>query len=135
MDEEKQGFMKQQQLTVDEVVEEYVGPFGFSQIIQVILVSLARIFDSQATLVTIFTDAQPQSWRCIGVDCGSGGGGGSVCGLRPGSWEWSGGNSSSTIAEWGLVCDRRFLAALPTSVYFLGSLIGRPHSLSLSLSV
>ncbi|PIN19426.1 Synaptic vesicle transporter SVOP and related transporters (major facilitator superfamily) [Handroanthus impetiginosus] len=133
MDEEKQGLVNKLgnklQLTVDEVVEEYVGSFGFSQLLQVFLVSLAWIFDSHSTLVTIFTDAQPESWRCISHECGGAGGGGggaaaSVCGLKPGTWEWSGGNTSSTIAEWGLVCDRRFLAALPASVYFLGSLIG-----------
>ncbi|KAG8378641.1 hypothetical protein BUALT_Bualt07G0006500 [Buddleja alternifolia] len=131
MDEEKQGFVKKTknnlQLTVDEVLEEYVGSFGFSQLLQVFFVSLARIFDSQSTLVTIFTDAQPESWRCIGPECGATatvGGGGSVCGLKAGSWEWSGGNRSSTVAEWGLICDQRFLAALPTSLYFLGSLIG-----------
>ncbi|KAK4394919.1 Organic cation/carnitine transporter 1 [Sesamum angolense] len=138
MDEERRGLVKKQspvgnklQLTVDEVVEEYVGSFGFSQLLQVFLVSLAWIFDAHSTLVTIFTDAQPESWRCIAPDCGgtsgqSGGGGGdaSVCRLKPGTWEWSDGNASSIIAEWGLVCDRRFLAALPASVYFLGSLIG-----------
>ncbi|GFP88494.1 organic cation/carnitine transporter 1 [Phtheirospermum japonicum] len=132
MDDEHQVLVKKPspvetklQLTVDEVVEEYVGPFGFSQLLQVLLVSLARIFDSQCTLVTIFTDAQPESWRCVGPECGGAGGGNaaSVCGLKPGTWEWSGGNTSSTIAEWGLVCDRRFLAALPTSVYFLGSAV------------
>ncbi|EYU22280.1 hypothetical protein ABFS82_09G004300 [Erythranthe guttata] len=126
MDEEKQELVgKKLQLTVDEVLEGYVGSFGFSQLIQVLLVSLARIFDSQSTLVTIFTDAQPKSWRCVSPECGGAATvGGSVCGLKAGTWEWSGENSSSTIAEWGLVCDRRFLAALPTSVYFLGSLIG-----------
>lgn len=136
MDEEKHQLVRKTnavgnklQLTVDEVVEEYVGSFGFSQLVQVTLVSLARIFDSHCTLVTIFTDAQPQSWRCIGQECGGAGGGtaASVCGLKPGTWEWSGGNTSSTIAEWGLVCDNRFLAALPASVYFLGSLIGFLH--------
>lgn len=49
----------------------------------------------------------------------------SVCGLKTGSWEWVGGNTSSTIAEWGLICDRKFLAAIPASLYFLGSLIGK----------
>ncbi|KAL6524589.1 hypothetical protein OROHE_016260 [Orobanche hederae] len=134
MDEEHQVLVKMPSptenklhLTVDEVVEEYVGSFGFSQLLQVFLVSLARIFDSHSTLLAIFTDAQPESWRCIGSECGGAAGGGngaSVCGLKPGTWEWSGGSTSSTVAEWGLVCDRRFLAALPTSVYFLGSLIG-----------
>lgn len=127
MDEERQGLVgKKLELTVDEVVEEYVGSFGFSQLLQVILVSLAWIFEAQSTLVTIFTDAQPESWRCLGLDCGGIGGGdaASVCGLKQGTWEWNGGNKRSIIAEWGLVCDRRFLAALPASVYFLGSLIG-----------
>lgn len=125
-----QATLTKLELTVDEVVEKYVGSLGLSQIVQVFLVSLAWIFDSQNTLVTIFSDAQPHSWRCK-VD----GGGGcfsnsssssslSVCELVPGTWEWVGGNSSSIIAEWGLICDRRFLAAVPASLFFLGSLLG-----------
>ncbi|KAK4479255.1 hypothetical protein RD792_014766 [Penstemon davidsonii] len=117
MDEEKQE--NKLQLTVDEVVEGYVGSFGFSQLLQVLLVSLAWIFDSQSTMVTVFTDAQPDSWWCIGPECSA-----TVCGLKAGTWEWSGGNTSSIVTEWGLICDRRFLAALPASLYFLGSLIG-----------
>lgn len=115
------------ELTVDEVVEEYVGSLGFSQLVHVLLVSLAWIFDAQSTLVTIFTDAQPP-WRCKSGLCrgynNSSSNTGSVCELVSGTWEWVGGHTSSTIAEWNLVCDRRFLAALPASVYFLGSLIG-----------
>ncbi|XP_047180846.1 organic cation/carnitine transporter 1 isoform X2 [Vigna umbellata] len=115
------------ELTVDEVVEEYVGSLGFSQLVHVLLVSLAWIFDAQSTLVTIFTDAQPP-WRCKSGLCqgynNNSSNTGSVCELVPGTWEWVGGHTSSTIAEWNLVCDRRFLAAVPASVYFLGSLIG-----------
>ncbi|XP_065871532.1 organic cation/carnitine transporter 1 [Euphorbia lathyris] len=132
------------ELTVDEVVENYVGSLGLSQIIHVFLVSLAWIFDSQNTLVTIFSDAEPPSWRCkLPADhhllyqnntavysmCINGTGGGkghhgSVCELPPGTWEWVGGSTSSIIAEWGLVCDRRFLAGVPASVFFIGSLFG-----------
>ncbi|XP_030519718.2 organic cation/carnitine transporter 1 [Rhodamnia argentea] len=117
------------ELTVDEVVEEYVGSFGFAQLLHVFLVSLAWIFDSQSTLITIFTDAQPSSWRCKspGSCADAGGDGGavaSVCGLEGGTWEWVGGNASSVIAEWGLICDRKFLAAIPASLFFLGSLLG-----------
>ncbi|KAF2321097.1 hypothetical protein GH714_033848 [Hevea brasiliensis] len=92
------------ELTVDEVVEGYVGSLGISQLLHVFLVSLAWIFDSQNTLATIFSDAQPPSWRCISPHlhadnttvvpamaaaslCSSIGdskGGGSVCGLPPG---------------------------------------------------
>ncbi|XP_050212004.1 organic cation/carnitine transporter 1-like [Mercurialis annua] len=125
------------ELTVDEVVENYVGSLGLSQLIHVFLVSLAWIFDSQNTLVTIFSDAQPPAWRCksspfhshanntTAVLCGEGNNlAVSVCELPPGTWEWVGGNTSSTIAEWGLICDRRFLAGVPASVFFLGSLLG-----------
>ncbi|CAK9182554.1 unnamed protein product [Ilex paraguariensis] len=117
------------ELTVDQVVEEYVGSFGLSQLLHVFLVSLAWIFDSQNTLVTIFADAQPEAWRCIiNTSCVNGGGdkgdAAAVCRLQPGTWEWTGGRASSTIAEWGLVCDRKFLAALPASLFFFGSLLG-----------
>ncbi|KAJ1390070.1 MFS transporter superfamily [Sesbania bispinosa] len=115
------------ELSVDEVVEEYVGSLGFSQLVHVLLVSLAWIFDAQSTLVTIFSDAQPP-WRCKTGMCLSDNSAakssGSVCGLMPGTWEWIDGHTSSTIAEWDLICDRRFLAAIPASLYFLGSLIG-----------
>ncbi|CAK7327904.1 unnamed protein product [Dovyalis caffra] len=118
-------------LTVEEVVEEYVGSFGWSQLIHVFLVSLAWVFDSQNTLVTIFSDAQPTAWRCINnsssslcMSSSSKGDVSSVCGLMPGTWEWVGGHQSSTIAEWGLICDRKFLAAIPASLFFIGSLLG-----------
>ncbi|KAK5778133.1 hypothetical protein PVK06_046100 [Gossypium arboreum] len=129
-------------LSVDEVIEKYVGSFGLSQLLQVVLVSFSWVFDSQNTLVTIFTDAQPSGWRCktsaINASLSSswcmndtaGGGGnegqlsGHVCGLAAGSWEWIGGNSATTIAEWDLICHRKFLAAIPTSLFFIGSILG-----------
>ncbi|KAK9106440.1 hypothetical protein Syun_022451 [Stephania yunnanensis] len=115
-------------LTVDEVIEDHVGSFGFSQLLHVFLVSLAWTFDSQNTLVTIFTDAQP-TWACKGGGtwCSTGAGPtgpGSICGAKPGSWEWTGGSRGSTVAEWGLVCDRKFLAGLPACLFFIGSLFG-----------
>ncbi|TYG91987.1 hypothetical protein ES288_A12G307300v1 [Gossypium darwinii] len=129
-------------LSVDEVIEKYVGSFGLSQLLQVVLVSFSWVFDSQNTLVTIFTDAQPSGWRCktsaINASLSSswcmndtaGGGGnegqlsGHVFGLAAGSWEWIGGNSATTIAEWDLICHRKFLAAIPTSLFFIGSILG-----------
>ncbi|XVF53741.1 hypothetical protein PTKIN_Ptkin05aG0123200 [Pterospermum kingtungense] len=119
------------ELSVDEVIEEYVGSFGLSQLLHVLLASLAWIFDSQNTLVTIFTDAQPGGWRCksnyTSISSSSSlcmRQSGSVCGLEPGTWEWIGGNTTSTIAEWGLICHRKFLAALPASLFFIGSILG-----------
>ncbi|KAJ6295007.1 hypothetical protein OIU76_022988 [Salix suchowensis] len=119
------------ELTVEAVVEEYVGSFGWSQFLHVLLVSIVWVFDSQNTLVTIFSDAQPKSWRCINnsssslcMSSSSRGDVSSVCGLKPGTWEWVDGHESSIVAEWGLVCDRRFLAAVPASMFFIGSLLG-----------
>ncbi|XVE63958.1 hypothetical protein DITRI_Ditri07aG0062400 [Diplodiscus trichospermus] len=136
------------ELTVDEVAEGYLGSFGLSQLLQVLLVSLAWIFDSQSTLITIFTDAKPAAWRCKTIDVpiandynsrnasissslcmsktsnGNKGQSGPVCGLAAGSWEWIGGNTTSTVAEWGLICDRKLLAALPASLFFVGSIFG-----------
>ncbi|XP_010694556.2 organic cation/carnitine transporter 1 [Beta vulgaris subsp. vulgaris] len=115
------------ELTVDEVIENYVGSFGFSQMIQTFLVSLAWIFDAQSTLVTIFSDAEPEKWRCKpNYMCGGqqSGKGSLVCGLQPGSWVWEDGQKSTILSEWGLICHHKFLAALPASCFFLGSLIG-----------
>lgn len=111
------------ELPVDEIIEEYVGSFGFSQLVQTFLLSLAWMFDSQNTLVTIFSDAQ-RAWRCVGPSCPKGVTSSSMCELEPGSWDWVGGRQSSTIAEWGLVCDHKFRAGLPASLFFLGSLHG-----------
>ncbi|XP_058090446.1 organic cation/carnitine transporter 1 [Magnolia sinica] len=110
------------ELPVEEIIEGYVGSFGFSQLLHVFLVSLAWIFDSQNTLVTIFSDAQP-TWRCTGASssCSHGS---SMCELEPGAWEWVGGKASSTISEWGLICDHKFRAGIPASLFFIGSLFG-----------
>ncbi|XP_054786264.1 organic cation/carnitine transporter 1 [Prosopis cineraria] len=112
------------ELTVDEVIEGYVGSLGISQVLHVLLVSLAWIFDAQTTLITIFSDAQPPAWRCKIPGLCLNNTSSSVCELVPETWEWVNGHTSSTLAEWGLICDRKFLAAIPASFFFLGSLIG-----------
>ncbi|KAE8709647.1 Organic cation/carnitine transporter 1 [Hibiscus syriacus] len=130
------------QLSVDDVIDRYVGSLGLSQLLHVLLVSFAWVFDSQNTLVTIFTDAQPSTWRCKSLDhhhtnasmssswCinnasdGSKGQPSHVCGLAAGTWEWVGGNTTSTIAEWNLICHHKFLAAIPASLFFIGTIFG-----------
>ncbi|KAJ6687650.1 SOLUTE CARRIER FAMILY 22 MEMBER [Salix koriyanagi] len=129
------------ELTVEAVVEEYVGSFGWSQFLHVLLVLIVWVFDSQNTLVAIFSDARPKSWRCINnsssslcMSSGSRGDVSSVCALKPGTWEWVGGHESSIVAEWGLVCGRRFLVGVPASMFFIGSLRGNEnHALKHSL--
>ncbi|XP_009409152.2 organic cation/carnitine transporter 1 [Musa acuminata AAA Group] len=115
------------ELTVEEAIEEHVGSLGFAQLVHVFLVSLAWMFDAQNTLITIFSDAQP-AWRCTppssSSSCSSSSSSDGMCGLDRCAWEWVGGNKTSIIAEWGLVCDRRFRAGIPASFFFLGSLFG-----------
>lgn len=118
------------ELTVEEAIEQHVGSLGFAQLVHVFLVSLAWMFDAQNTLITIFSDAQP-AWRCTpssssSSSCSSSSSSDGMCGLDRGAWEWVGGNKTSIIAEWGLVCDRRFRAGIPASFFFLGSLFGMP---------
>ncbi|KAL4271561.1 hypothetical protein GQ457_13G006270 [Hibiscus cannabinus] len=86
----------------------------------------------------MFTDAQPSEWRCKSLEnasissswCMNNTGSGSkaqpshVCGLAAGNWEWVGGNTTSTVAEWNLICDHKFLAAIPTSLFFIGTILG-----------
>ena len=110
------------ELSVDEVIERYVGGIGKSQILQAFLVSFAWVFDAQSTLITIFSDAQPP-WTCkanssaCSPDL-------SICQLPRGSWDWVDGEKSSIVAEWGLICESKFRAGVPASVFFLGSLLG-----------
>ncbi|KAK9025401.1 hypothetical protein V6N11_038270 [Hibiscus sabdariffa] len=81
--------------------------------------SCSLSFNAQNTLVTMFTDAQPSEWRCRSLQnasissswCMNNTGSGSkaqpshVCGLAAGTWEWVGGNTTSTVADWNLICD------------------------------
>ncbi|KAJ4834557.1 hypothetical protein Tsubulata_923720 [Turnera subulata] len=129
------------ELTVDQFLEEYIGSMGWSQLLHVILVSIPWFFDCQNTLVSSFSDALPAAWRCKTnttttiaptsislcnniTSSREAGDAASVCGLVPGTWEWVGGHTSSIVAEWDIICDRTFLAALPASLFFLGSILG-----------
>ncbi|KAK8706534.1 hypothetical protein V6N13_050095 [Hibiscus sabdariffa] len=123
------------EISVDDVMDRSLGIF---QLIHVLLASFAWVFDAQNTLVTMFTDAQPSEWRCRSLEnasissswCMNNTGSGSkaqpshVCGLAAGTWEWVGGNTTSTVAEWNLICDHKFLAAIPTSLFFIGTILG-----------
>lgn len=42
-----------------------------------------------------------------------------------GAWEWVAGSKSSIIAEWNLVCHKRFQAEIPASFFFLCILFGK----------
>ncbi|KAK9698712.1 hypothetical protein RND81_08G125500 [Saponaria officinalis] len=104
---------------VDDRIEECIGDFGWRQLIQSVLVSVAWTFDAQQTFISIFTDAEP-TWHCITSDCGS-----DVCSLpRNATWAWDYPKETTIISEWGLQCATSFLTGLPASSFFMGCLIG-----------
>lgn len=127
---EEKGKQEKVEISVEEIIEEYVGGFGYAQFIHAFLVSLAWFFDSQHTLVTIFTDKQP-AWRCVDyqsqfshANMDSCTQQSSICEMDKSLWEWVGGHNTSIIAEWGLVCGDKFKAGLPASMFFIGSFLG-----------
>uniref|UniRef100_A0A1J3I2W1 Organic cation/carnitine transporter 1 n=1 Tax=Noccaea caerulescens TaxID=107243 RepID=A0A1J3I2W1_NOCCA len=108
-------------LTVDEVIEQHIGSLGFAQVIHALIVSIAWTFDAQTTLVSIFSDALPAA-RLVAT--GAIAEGSSLCGLSTGEWEWAGGKSDTVVSEWNLICQHKFLVALPSTLFFIGSLFG-----------
>ncbi|CAH9052460.1 unnamed protein product, partial [Cuscuta epithymum] len=71
------------------------------------------------TMVMVFADRDP-GWRCssLSTACSAAG---NVCGLAPGTWEWEG---SSSVAEFGLICDQKYRVGLVQSLFFVGCMIG-----------
>ncbi|KAL6975330.1 Organic cation/carnitine transporter 4 [Sarracenia purpurea var. burkii] len=118
---------EKQMLCIDDALQRYCGEFGSWQLKHFVLTSLAWALEAFHTMVMIFADRQPE-WRCINDRClaatAAASGGRSVCWLEPGSWEWIGGNGSSTVAEWGLVCDQKYKVGLVQSLFFGGCMIG-----------
>ncbi|GLJ53641.1 hypothetical protein SUGI_1144150 [Cryptomeria japonica] len=114
-------------LSVDEIIETYVGGFGRAELFQVVVVALAGAFDAQQIFVTIFTDAQP-SWRCTDGSqiaeteiCNAQS---SICEMDPTLWEWERGKEVSVISEWNLMCANTIQAGFPSLFFFTGALLG-----------
>ncbi|XVE49920.1 hypothetical protein DITRI_Ditri01bG0120500 [Diplodiscus trichospermus] len=110
--------------SLDETIERCIGDFGWSQLLQAILVSFAWVFDAQQTFISVFTDAEP-SWHCTQVEpqstCNSFS---DVCLLPKNSWSWDWPAHTSIISEWGLECSSSFITGLPASSFFMGCLAG-----------
>lgn len=113
-----------ERLCMDDMLKKYCGEFGWWQLRHFVLTSTAWALEAFHTMVVIFADREP-AWRCV-----DGGGAGcsaeatSVCGLEPGSWEWIGGEGSSTVAEFGLVCSEKYKVGLVQALFFGGCMIG-----------
>ncbi|KAL4326086.1 hypothetical protein GQ457_11G011900 [Hibiscus cannabinus] len=107
--------------SLDETIERCIGGFGWLQIFQAILVSLAWVFDAQQTFISVFTDAEP-SWHCTDESvCSSFS---NICQLPKGSWSWDWPAHTSIISEWGHQCSTSFITGLPASSFFMGCLVG-----------
>ncbi|KAI3914404.1 hypothetical protein MKW92_016066 [Papaver armeniacum] len=111
--------------TLDEMIERFIGSFGWAQLIQAMVVSFAWFFDAQQTFISVFTDAEP-TWHCIDPKysyCNS-----TIitnsCKLPRNAWAWNEPIQTSTVSEWDLSCLGPFVAGLPTASFFCGCLIG-----------
>ncbi|KAM3696547.1 hypothetical protein ACJW31_06G047600 [Castanea mollissima] len=111
-----------EKLCIDEMLRTYCGEFGWWQLKHFVLTSLAWALEAFHTMVMIFADREP-GWRCVsGSGCDATAK--TVCGFEPGTWEWTGGSSSSTISEWGLVCGYKYRVGLAQAFFFGGCMIG-----------
>ncbi|BFG29392.1 hypothetical protein CerSpe_156660 [Prunus speciosa] len=119
------GEPESEKLCIDDMLQKYCGQFGPWQMRHFVLTSLAWALEAFHTMVMIFADREPD-WRCLGGAAGSGCDvtARTVCGLEPGSWEWTGGLGSSTVAEWGLVCAEKYKVGLAQALFFGGCMIG-----------
>ncbi|KAG9454279.1 hypothetical protein H6P81_007183 [Aristolochia fimbriata] len=112
-----------ERLGIDEMLQKYSGEFGAWQLRHFVLTNLAWGLEAFHTMVMIFADREP-AWRCTSVagpECFSAA---TVCGLPAGSWEWVSGSGSSTVSEWGLICDEKYKVGLAQSAFFAGCMIG-----------
>ncbi|WZZ07348.1 organic cation/carnitine transporter 5-like [Brassica napus] len=110
-------------LTFDKIFEQSLSDLGLSQFLQILLVGLAFAFDSQQIFITVFTDAYP-TWHCLDhTVCNPATT--DICELPRSAWEWDGGFKGKTvISEFELECSSSLLRGLPTSAFYLGSIVG-----------
>lgn len=114
---------KKELYSLDDSIEHCIGTFGWAQLLQAILISLAWVFDAQQTFITVFTDSEP-TWHCTQLTTESCNSLSNVCNLADDSWAWDDHNNSSIISEWGLECSSSILTGLPASSFFVGCLVG-----------
>ncbi|PON55757.1 Major facilitator, sugar transporter-like [Parasponia andersonii] len=116
------GEPEPQKMCIDDMLQKYCGEFGPWQLRHFVLTSLAWALEAFHTMVMIFADREPD-WRCVEA-AGCEAVAKTVCGLEPGSWEWTGGPGSSTVAQWGLVCGDKYKVGLVQALFFGGCMIG-----------
>ncbi|CAK9866206.1 unnamed protein product [Sphagnum jensenii] len=119
-----------ERLSMDDMLQLWVGEFGRAQLRHFVLVSLAWSIEGLQSLVMIFADRQP-SWQCRPHTNASGASNeswctpsASICDMDPSAWEWVGGPGISTVSEWGLICGHDYKIGLAQSAFFIGGLLG-----------
>ncbi|KAF2560822.1 hypothetical protein F2Q70_00016482 [Brassica cretica] len=111
-------------LSFHKIFEESLSGFTFPQFLQILLVGLALAFDSQQIFITVFTDAYP-TWHCLDHTACNPSTTTDICKLPRSAWEWDGGfKGKSAISEFELECSSSFLRSLPTSAFYMGSIVG-----------
>lgn len=115
------GNNEHEKLYIDHMLQKYCGEFGAYQLRHFVLTSLAWALEAFHTMIMIFADREPE-WSCSGVGCSPTAT--SVCGFDEDVWRWSGGTSSSTVSEWGLICGEKYKVGLVQALFFGGCMIG-----------
>lgn len=111
--------------SLDQIIEQSESSFGWKQILQAILVSLASLFDGQQTFISVYTDAVP-SWHCSTATTSSSSctTSSSICDLPSSDWSWDAISSHTIVSDWDLQCSSSFIRGIPASSYFLGGAVG-----------
>ncbi|ESR35537.1 hypothetical protein CICLE_v10006697mg [Citrus x clementina] len=110
-------------VSLDEMIEQNLANLGLPQFIQVILISLLLIFESQQTFISVYTDEEP-TWHCINntTTCSSSS---DICTLSKSAWAWDRSSDTTIISDWSLECaGSSILSGLPSSCFFIGCLLG-----------
>ncbi|CAJ1978195.1 unnamed protein product [Sphenostylis stenocarpa] len=105
----------------EEMMENGLRKFGWSGMVQCILVSSAMYFDAQQSFMAIYSDDYP-TWHCTDLTtCTSHS---NICNIPKSSWAWDGPSSKTIISEFDLECSSSFITGLPQSSFFLGCFLG-----------
>ncbi|GLT31993.1 hypothetical protein SLA2020_066900 [Shorea laevis] len=121
-DPEKPGLEEQHSSSSHEVIELKRPKFGWILFLQVILLSIARIFEGQQTFISVYTDAEP-TWHCTDESaCDSIS---DICQLPLSVWTWDEPSYTTIVSDWEIQCSSSFLAGLPATSFFIGNLFGR----------
>jgi MFS family permease len=120
-------------LTMDEALTRHVGEFGWGQLKFLLMASVLLIPNAMACLLWVFIATDPvksKSWECTAgpyaAACeealASSSPEQAFCSLPAGAWQWA--DATSAVAQFDLVCSRKWLSQLANVFFFIGCFIG-----------